>query len=101
VTRLPRFEPTLNGKDVFLCEVGDSGVTYSHELERMYAAHYWRKTPSEFEALDSEEQAKMLAVYRTNGQIAAAVEHQRYIEAISKMPPPKTRTGGRRLGKRR
>lgn len=77
-------------------------MSYSLEYERGEVARFWGMRSFELEALESEQQADLIARYRTKYQIDAAIEYKRYIDIKTKQARNATpKTAGRRLGKRR
>lgn len=92
----------VNGVDVFECQTGESSVSYSLEYELGEVARFWGMRSFELEALESEQQADLIARYRTKYQIDATIEYKRYIDMKTKQARNATpKTGGKRIGRRR
>jgi hypothetical protein len=81
---LPRFRPpsdpiatgpTYRGKSIFDWKVPSSGFEYGGPLEMYLCALAWGVRPKVWDQADPDEQALMIAVYRTRNQISAITDH--------------------------
>jgi len=64
-------------------------------MEWALAAHWWGyQRIEDFEALDTEEQAKLIAVYRAQAQMEAVVAHEQSKDAKRKQRTTK-KSGGK------
>lgn len=79
---LPRFQATFRGRDVFSYRnLPRSQIRYAPIFEWLEAAHWRGYTWESFCALESDEQALVIAHYRTHHQLAA-------VEAWYNRPKP-------------
>lgn len=58
-----------------------SGLSYAPQLDWALAAQWWHYELEAFYALDGDEQAYLVAVYRAKHQMDAVVAHEQYKEA--------------------
>lgn len=70
--------PTFRGKDVYTWKVKRSGIAFGGVLELALCARWWRYRWEEFEALDPNAQAFLIAVYRAHNQIEAILADPSY-----------------------
>lgn len=72
--QLTGFQVTLNGRDIFTCPTRKGDLKYGNPfLEWMQASHWARMTFEKFRELSVEKQTLIIAAYRTEKQIEAAV----------------------------
>ena len=75
------FEPTYNGIPIFRCQTPKSKFRFSASFiglsyEMLEAARWRGYRNDEFQELEIEEQALIIAHYRIDSQIRAIIEHE-------------------------
>jgi len=68
-----------------------AGITFSPELEWLFAAKWRGLSGEEFAALEGDEQSAIVAAYRTEAQMMAVISQEQAREVQRKSRKPKGR----------
>lgn len=70
---MPNFQIKYRGRDIFSYRVPRSGATFSSEFEQEEAARWRGLTPKQWDALDGEDQSRIVAHYRAATMLEAVI----------------------------
>lgn len=78
---MPPFRATFRGRDIFSIPVPRSGAQYGALYEVMEAARWRGLTDAQFDALDADSQARIVAHFRVHHQLEAVIAQAQQREA--------------------